>query len=64
MNEKTITAINEAWAHTPLRTRYIIIIETQLFISMFHGEMTDENCDEAHKIAVQMADRLIEENGL
>lgn len=64
MNKKTITAINESWANTPLRTRYIIIIETQLLISMFHGETTNDNCNEAHKIAVRMADRLLDENNV
>ena len=61
MEEQLINAWDKGWDKTPLLTKAIIIIETDILLDIFKGETTTENCDIAHSIAVRTAKRIMNE---
>lgn len=60
MNDLT-EAYDKAWNNASLLSKAIVIIETDIIISAFHGEATTEDCEMAHRIAVRSAERIIKE---
>jgi len=61
MEDKLIKAWNESWEKASLKTRMMIIIETDILIDAFSGNASTENCDTAHRIAVRLSEKLLEE---